>query len=378
MEQIKKMILLHVPTSICNFRCHYCYLAQRKECYQGVQPHMHYTPQQVAAALSRKRLAGLAYVNLCAAGETLLTKDIDLYIKAIAEEGHYIEVVTNLVITPMLEKILQLDAALLRRIEFKCSFHYLELKKRKLLDVFAENVKKIWDAGASANIEITPSDELIPYIDEVKEFSMRHFGALPHITIARDDRTKGIDYLTKLDMEEYDRAWSTFESDFWKYKKTIFGKKQKDFCYAGMWSLYVNLATGMARPCYHGKSLGNIFENPDEPLPEAPIGKCNRAHCYNGHMLLTLGLIPNATTIRYGDIRNRVREDGSEWLRPELKAFFNTKLVDSNSEYSMRQKRKAILQNNIDFLKQLPTKVTRRAHRVLDELRKETKREKMK
>ncbi len=376
MEKVKKIILIHVPISICNFRCHYCYLAQRKECYQGIQPHMKYTPQQVAAALSKDRLSGLAFINICAAGETLLTENIDLYIKALAEEGHYIEVVTNLTITPMLEKILQLDAVLLKRIEFKCSFHYLELKEKNLLHVFAENVNKIWNAGASANIEITPSDELIPYIDEVKEFSMKHFGALPHITIARDDRTKGIDYLTNLNMDEYDQTWSTFKSGFWEYKKTIFGKKQRNFCYAGMWSLYVNLATGVARQCYCGNILGNIFENPNEPLREKPIGKCSRAHCYNGHALLTLGLIPGATQIRYGDIRNRIKEDGSEWLQPELKAFFNTKLAESNSEYSMRQKRKAILQNNIDFLKQLPTKVTRKAHRVLDELRKETKREK--
>ena len=33
-----------------------------------------------------------------------------------------------------------------------------------MLEQFALNVQKIWDAGASANIEITPSDELIPYI----------------------------------------------------------------------------------------------------------------------------------------------------------------------------------------------------------------------
>lgn len=362
MEKIKKIILLHVPISICNFRCHYCYLAQRKACYQGVQPHMQYTPGQVAAALSKKRLSGPAFINICAAGETLLTKDIDLYIKALVEEGHYVEVVTNLVITPVLEKILQFDAALLKRIEFKCSFHYLELKKRGLLDVFAKNVQKIWDAGASANIEITPSDELIPHIEEVKNFSMKHFGALPHITIARNDRTREIDYLTNLNMPEYDKIWSAFGSAFWEYKKTIFGKKQKDFCYAGGWSMYVNLATGMARQCYCGNSLGNIFENPYEPLREEPIGKCKRAHCYNGHALLTLGLIPNATAIGYGDIRNRVREDGSEWLQPELKAFFNTKLVDSNCEYSKRQMREALLQNKIHFFKQLPVKAARKAY----------------
>lgn len=365
MDEIKKLILIWVPMSICNFRCHYCYLAQRDEHYQGIQPHMRYAPQQVAAALSKERLGGCAFINICADGETLLTKDIDLYIKALAEEGHYIEVVTNLTVTAMLDKILQWDTALLRRIEFKCSFHYLELKKRNLLDKFAENVKKVWAAGASANIEITPSDELIPYLDEVREYSMKNFGALPHITIARDDRTKGIDYLTGLKMEDYDRVWSAFDSDFWKYKKTIFGKRQKDFCYAGMWSLLVNLSTGMARQCYCGKRLGNIFENPKAALPEDAIGRCRIAHCYNGHALLTLGLIPGATQTGYGDIRNRVKSDGSEWLQPELKEFFNTKLINSNQELSVQEKRRAILKNDISAVRQLPIRVGRRFFSLL-------------
>ena len=73
---------------------------------------------------------------------------------------------TNLSYTPNLEKFLSWDKELLKHLEFKCSFNYLELKKKGLLDVFADNVNKIWAAGASANIEITPSDELIPFIDE--------------------------------------------------------------------------------------------------------------------------------------------------------------------------------------------------------------------
>lgn len=111
-------------------------------------------------------------MNFCADGETLLTKDIDLYIKALVQEGHYAEIVTNLSVNKMLEKILTWDKELLSRVEFKCSFHYLELKKKGLLQRFADNVKKIWENGASANIEVTPTDELIPYIDELKTFSM--------------------------------------------------------------------------------------------------------------------------------------------------------------------------------------------------------------
>lgn len=338
MDKIKKLFLMCIPMSICNFRCHYCYLAQRDVCYQGIQPEMKYSPEQVGRAMTKERIGGIGYFNFCADGETMLTKDIDKYVKVLLENGHYVEFVTNLTVTPFLEKFLAWDTELLKRLEFKCSFHYLELKKHGLLECFANNVNKIWAAGASANIEITPSDELIPYLDEVKSFSIEHFGALPHITIARRDDTEGIENLTSLSAEEYDRVWSLFDSDFWKFKKTIFGIKRKEFCYAGKWSLCINLATGIARQCYCGAPIGDVFKDPSKPLPEKPIGFCPIAHCYNGHMLLTWGCIPHFTDVGYGDIRDREKVNGEHWLQPALKSFFNTKLVESNKEWSTLRK----------------------------------------
>lgn len=342
MDSIKKIILFNIPTSICNLRCHYCYLAQRGECYQGVQPEMKYTPEQVAEALRVERIGGKAYMNFCADGETLLTKDIDKYVKALVQQGHYAEVVSNMTVTPMIDRFLQWEPDLLTHLEFKCSFHYLELKERNLLEVFADNVKKVWAAGASANIEITPSDELIPYLDEVKAFSLQHFGALPHLTIARDDRTEGIDYLTSLSDEEYQKVWEQFDSDFWRYKRSIFGVQQKKYCYAGCWSLNINLASGYTMQCYTGFLCKDIFADPHSPLPEKAVGACPLPHCYNGHALLTLGLIPNATDVKYGEIRNRVRADGTQWLQPELLKFFNTKLEDSNQQACLGDKAKVM------------------------------------
>ena len=356
--------------SVCNFRCHYCYLSQREESYQGIHPVMAYTPEQVAKALTINRVGGKAYMNFCADGETLLVKNIDLYIKLLVEEGHYAEIVTNLTVTPVLEKILSWDRELLKRVEFKCSFHYLELKKKNLLSVFAENVNKIWEAGASANIEITPNDELIPYLDEVKAYSKLHFGALPHLTIARDDRTRKIDYLTGLPMQEYDVVWSQFDSDFWNYKKSIFGKKQRGFCYAGMWSVYVNLSTGIARQCYCGEILGDIFKDPLAPLPQKPIGKCPLAHCYNGHMLLKLGLAPDgdcdALNEGYGDIRNRKMPDGREWLVPELLAFFNSRCGESNKQLTKAEKRRILIAAP---WKRILRKVKKGYHKLIPEKR---------
>lgn len=335
---MKKVLLLHVPLSICNFKCHYCYLAQHKDSFQGIQPQMKYSPRQVAYALRQERVGGPCFINICADGETMLLKGLTDYVKLLCLEGHYVEVVTNLTITKVLDDFLSWDKDLLKHIEFKCSFHFLELQRKGWLNLFADNVNKIWKAGASANIEITPSDELIPYINEVKRFSIEHFGALPHITIARDDRTKAIVRLTKLPLYEYEKVWSQFHSKFWDFKSTIFGKKQKEFCYAGAWSAYIDLSTGLARTCYCGEVLGDVFANPDSLFPEYPIGSCPIAHCYNGHSLMTLGLIPHLYSTRYGDIRDRIRTDGTHWLQPEIKAFFNETLVGTNKEWSTLHK----------------------------------------
>jgi hypothetical protein len=345
MEKIKRLILINVPMSICNFRCSYCYLTHRKEYYQDKQPDYKYSPEHVAKALSVERLGGKSYINFCADGETLLAKNIDKYVFEMLKAGHYVEFVTNLSVTPILNKFLSWDKDLLKRLEFKCSFHYLQLKEKGWLDRFAQNVQKIWDAGASANIEITPSDELIPYLDEVKEFSIKHFGALPQLSIARRDNTKDIDYLTDLSIAEYDRIWSSFDSGFWNFKKTIFKEKRKEFCYAGDWSININLATGITYQCYKSVYSHNVFENIAHPIKFRAIGRCLEPHCYNGHMLLSLGCIPNFTSIGYGDIRNRIKSDSSEWLQPELKDFFNSKLHESNDEYS-ESKKKMVYRTN--------------------------------
>lgn len=353
MDKIKRIILFNIPMSICNFRCHYCYLSHRDECYQNKQPNLKFSPEYVAKALSKERLGGRAYINFCAEGETLLTKNIDKYIYELVKEGHYIEIVTNATITSVIDKILGWDKDLLKRITFKCSFHYLELLKKNLLDVYADNILKIWKAGCSANIEITPTDELIPHIDNIKNFSMDKFGALPHLSIARNDKTDNIDYLTNLSMDEYDKVWGQFESDFWMFKKSIFKQKRHEFCYAGDWLLQVDFETGNTNQCYRSRFTQNIFENINKPIEFRAIGKCLEPHCYNGHAMLTLGCIPNFTEVKYGDIRNRIKSDGSEWLQPELKQFFNSRLYENNDEYN-RIKRYRI--NSINMIKNISEK----------------------
>jgi hypothetical protein len=347
MDRLKRLVMVHVPMSICNFRCHYCYLSHRPIAYQGEQLTCQYSPDHVGKALSKERLGGTCFFNFCAEGETLLARQIDEYIYALVKQGHYVEIVTNMTVTPVLEKILAWEENLLRRVEFKCSFHYLELKQKELLNTFANNVNKAWEAGASASIEITPSDELIPLIEECRLFSMKHFGAMPQLTIARNDATKGIEYLTNLAADEYRQIWGQFDSPFWRFKTSIFKERRREYCYAGQNAIFVDLATGIARQCYRSFFSQDVFANLDKPINFIPIGKCREPHCYNGHALLTMGCIPNKfADVRYGsDIRDRVRGDGTHWLNEELRGFFDQRTDENNLTASTVDKLRYFMMN---------------------------------
>ena len=123
------------------------------------------------------------------------------------------------------------------------------------------------------------------------------------------------------------------------FKKTIFSQKRKEFCYAGDWSFVLDLGTGVMKQCYESFKIQQIFDDPDKPIDFTPIGHyCTAPHCHNGHAFLTLGCIPEHKCITYAQLRNRVCADGSEWLKPNVKAFFSCKLKDNNREYSWLEK----------------------------------------
>ena len=56
-------------------------------------------------------------------------------------------------------------------------------------------------------------------------------------------------------------------------------------------------------------------------------------------MLLTLGCIPYFTSVKYGNIRNRINVDGSNWIQPTMLSFLNTKLEESNEIITKKEKK---------------------------------------
>ena len=237
----------------------------------------------------------------------MLAKEVVEYARAFLEEGHYVMIVTNGTISKRFDDIASFPAHLNKHLFFKFSYHYLELKQRGLLDVFFNNIRKVRDAGCSFTLELTPSDDAIPYIDEIKQRAIAELGAPNHVTIARDERTKNrLPMLTQLSRQNYIDTWKTFDSALFDYKLTIFGHKRREFCYAGDWSFCVNLATGKMKQCYRSYYRTDIFRDISRPIPFRAIGNCCKEHhCYNGHSLIVLGDIPSQSTPTYAQLRNR-------------------------------------------------------------------------
>ena len=358
MDKIKRLIIAHVPVSTCNLRCKYCYITVQNR-WNAELPKFDHTVEEIGRALSKERLGGVCFVNLCGSGETLLPPVMVDIIKGILEQGHYVEVVTNGTASKRFDEIIKLSTNLLERLTFKFSFHYLELKRLNIFDIFFENIRKIKKAGCSFTVEMTPNDEFESHINDIKNMCIKELGALCHLTIARNDLEKEIPILSNHSLNEYAKIWSQFYSIMFDFKKTLFQVKRREFCYAGDWTAYINLGTGKITKCYCPTEVGNIFDMSKTIKFEA-IGKCPIAHCYNGHAHLAFGVIPSLTTPTYADIRNRKCIDGTEWINPRMKEFIMGKLKDNNAEYSNIKKNLLNLKASIKLSSFTPKKIAKK------------------
>jgi hypothetical protein len=278
-------------------------------------------------------------MNICGEGETLLPPETIGIIHGILKNGHYAMVVTNGTVTKRFEEIAGLPVEYLNRLLIKFSFHYLELKRKGLFAVFFDNVKKIRNAGCSISLELTPSDEMIPYIDDALSLCRKHIGASCHVTVTRDERNPSLSILTQQSRTDYKNTWNRFQSDLFKFKMQVFGEKRNEYCYAGLWSGVLDLVSGELRQCYRGELLQNIFKDIERPIRYAPVGcHCPEPHCYNAHAYMTLGVTPSIITPEFSKMRNRLCDDGSEWLNPTMNSFLKSKLREENKELNWTKK----------------------------------------
>lgn len=337
--KLKRFIDVYLPITVCNLKCSYCYITQQN-LFNIPPQRLKYSPTQIGLALSKERLGGVCCFNICGGGETMLSPDFIDVVRAILEQGHFVMVVTNGTISKKFEELLSVfPEEFLERLFFKFSFQYLELLRRGMLEKFFDNVLKIKNSPASFSLELGASDDFIEHLDDIKRISIEKVGALPHITLLRDDRIEGRPILTSLSMDEYKRVWGSFNSELFRLRLEHWGKKRWEFCYAGDWAGCISLEDGFLRQCNRGKALQNVFENPVEPINFCAIGNnCPEKHCYISHAWLTFGVIPELEEVPFIDMRNRTSIDGSEWVKPRFKRFLSQKLKENNKPYSLKNK----------------------------------------
>ena len=196
-HSIQRFIDINISgTTTCNSHCEYCYVWRKEEFKDGNILSAEHSVKEIREGLSKERLGGICFINLCARGETLLAQNIVELIYALLDEGHYVSVVTNGTVTSKIKEILSLPDKLLGRMFFKISFHYIELKRLGVLERFWDNIDEISGSRCSYTLEITPGDSSVKYIDEMKELALKKTnGALPHVSFTRDSNKAGFDLL---------------------------------------------------------------------------------------------------------------------------------------------------------------------------------------
>ena len=343
MEKIKRFFECLIPVTACNLRCSYCYVIQRNN-RKNKMANLKYSPEQIGKALTKERLGGTCYFSICGAGETTLQVGIEDIVYNILKQGHYVNITTNGTITKKLKAILDKSEKYIEHIHFAFSFHYLELKRLKLLETFFDNVNLVRQRGASIVVQLNLCDEYIPYLDEIERICIEKVGAKPQIAATRKEE-KGlqkIELYTNHTEEDYIEFGQKFESPLFEFTMKNFNVKRKEFCYAGDWSGILDLSTGIMRRCYNSYIYQDIFKNPKEKIRFMAIGNCCASpFCMNSSHFMSLGVIPSIQTPTYGNLRNRPE---AEWYTQNMKNFLDKKLIENNKEYSYFKK---IVSNSI-------------------------------
>ena len=340
MDKPKRFLECLLPVTVCNLECPYCYIIQENRRSMRFAE-LQYPPEHIAKALSKERLGGVSWISICGAGETLAQKETVDIVKCILKEGHFVNVTTNGTLTNQFKRLVAECGQTIDHLHISFSLHYLELKKRNLIDVFFDNIVLMRQAGASILLQINLCDEYMPFIDEIKAISLERVGAFPQVALTRDESTRPMKIMTQGTDEHYYDEGGRFDSPLFRFTCKNFNVKRKEFCYAGDWTGVLNLQTGWLSKCYANGEGQNIFENLDAPIKFEAVGKhCNNIYCVNSSHFMSLGVIPSINTPSYAELRNRVRIDGSEWYSEVMKSFLSSKLCESNKEYSRIKKAK--------------------------------------
>lgn len=336
---INKFFECLLPTTICNLECEYCYIIQEDR--RGMKNiDLDYTVEHILKCLRKERLGGECFFSLCGTGETFLQKELIPLVDGLLEEGHYVNITTNGTITNKIKELIEVIGPKSNRLVFSFSLHYLDLKKRNLINAFFDNVNYVKKNGCSFLIQMNLYDGYLPCIEEIKRLCKEKTGAYPQVAATRLE-TKGnvennIKLHTALSDAEYLAIGNGFNSPLFEFTMKNFNVKRKEFCYAGEWSFNLNMKNGVLKDCYHSGKIQDIFSDPNAPIKCCAVGNnCCSRYCINSSHFMSLGVIPSLKTPSYTELRNRVE---AGWYNKAMLDVLNTQFKDVNKQYSLLQK----------------------------------------
>lgn len=331
MDKPKRFFECLLPVTVCNLECSYCYVIQENRRAMKMAE-LRYSPEHIAKALRPERVGGTCWISICGAGETLAQKECTDIVMHLLNEGHYVNITTNGTLTKKFDELIEKCGDKINHLHLSFSLHYVELKKKHLLDSFFKNVKKMRSAGASILVQINLCDEYVPYIDEIKEICKKEVGAYPQVALTRDESVRPMKILTQYGDKQYYENGEKFDSPLFRFTCKNFNVQRKEYCYAGEWSGVLNLQTGWLTKCYANPKGQNIFDDIDKPIEFSAVGtRCQHLYCVNSSHFMSLGVIPSIESPTYSELRNR-KEAG--WYTPEMESFLNRKLEEKNKRRS--------------------------------------------
>lgn len=326
---MKAYIGILMPEYVCNLKCEYCYITQHNEKHHYVTDITKHIPY-ISNAVSYKNIGGAALIGLCGTGETFLQEGFVELCISLLKQGHYLHIVTNGLVTPRIKELIETAGIYASHVFFKMSFHYSELVRLNLLETFVETIKFVETSRASYSIELMPHDELVPCIDEIKDFCISNFGALPQLTVGRDDNNN-FKLLSEMNLNEYYSVWKQFDSPLFEYKMSMF-KIGGCKCMAGKFGINIDLESGNISRCtVVGESVGNIYDDGKVILSYEEIGdKCPLDYCYNCHVYGPLGIMLKDREIpTYLEMRDRKMTNGKNWVKGPMAKFLKQKIYDN-------------------------------------------------
>lgn len=273
-EKVRRALTVYVTGNNCNLQCPYCYVKNSHPNETPEPMRLNYPLDQMIRAFAPERLGGLAEINVIGSAETLLAKEVVPFVHGLLHYGHVVGVVSNATLPARIDELLSCPKEDLKNLLLKASFHYEELKRRNLLDVYFDNIKKVIASGASAFPFVVISPEYTRHLQEIGDLITSNLGIKAHCSPCNSVNGEfDLRFHSDFDPEPTEKLMRELDKyfDTRLYRECVRYKDvdvQNTFCYAGRWSLGIDMATGQTWKCHNfRKDHENFYENVEKPYP---------------------------------------------------------------------------------------------------------------